>query len=476
MISRSKILKNPDNFSVDEIVQAIRGGVVTLKELQDTGLLSISKRYAVNAQLGMRTGSSSVGSQTNYGGTQSSGNGTQTNNYGGQQSCSTLQSNYGSSQPSGAGAQASNSGTQTMNSGSSYDDYGWGGNSPQNVPRGNSGHQRNHSNTGSNLWLFILIPLVLIGIGCGLYFSLRPLKPEKIYNTYKKSVVFIAMGYHFEAKANGKPVSEILDDPELDRMCWSNGEIAWNTSAIATGTGFFISKDGKIATCKHVVTDMENQADSIRRRLVDMLNDAQKQDDNNAFWVQLIYGVNISDNTYSKIANSLEITMVTDFIRVALNDTRCHSLDDMDNCSLVKANPDKDLDVAIIQLNSKKTPNEVEHIVDIEKSLKKNGKSKAKLDLGKTVCTIGFPLSLTVGQTEIGIEAQNLDGKVTQECGGSLYGHNINVHQGASGAPIFDERGRFAGIVVSGFLINGANQGYNHAVDPNAIAPFLINN
>jgi V8-like Glu-specific endopeptidase len=73
-------------------------------------------------------------------------------------------------------------------------------------------------------------------------------------------------------------------------------------------------------------------------------------------------------------------------------------------------------------------------------------------------------LNFTIGETEIGLEANNQSGEVTQERGEFTYGHNITIHRGASGSPVFNAYGEFAGVIVSGFL--GVSQGYNHAVQP----------
>ena len=40
----------------------------------------------------------------------------------------------------------------------------------------------------------------------------------------------------------------------------------------------------------------------------------------------------------------------------------------------------------------------------------------------------------------------------------------ITIERGASGSPVFDKYGKFAGIIVSGYL--GLSQGYNHSVQP----------
>ena len=134
-------------------------------------------------------------------------------------------------------------------------------------------------------------------------------------------------------------------------------------------------------------------------------------------------------------------------------------------CSVLKTSDDPELDVAIIQTNSKKTPDEVKNIVDLNHIA-----SSQDLQMGKKIYSIGFPQSFIIGETAVGLEANNQSGEVTQDRGKYIYGHNIAIHQGASGSPVFDRRGHFAGIIVSGFL--GVSHGFNQAIRPIPAAEF----
>ena len=47
---------------------------------------------------------------------------------------------------------------------------------------------------------------------------------------------------------------------------------------------------------------------------------------------------------------------------------------------------------------------------------------------------------------------------------------NISVNNGASGSPVFNKYGKFAGVVVSGYA--DVTQGYNFAISPIKAAEF----
>lgn len=313
------------------------------------------------------------------------------------------------------------------------------------------------------LWGVASVCVLLILSAFGMYvFKHMDWSPSKVYSTYKNSVVMVYEEFGYEVTYNGKSISG------LDLI----GNYASLKGGGGYGTGFFISTDGKIMTNKHVVgqmpEDVKEQA-TLQNQLRDFLGKLVAN-----FYNEHYYELSKEQRNYIKsqlypITQQVELTFVILDLRVGYNDTYVSKdkKEDMFPCSLVKVSDDDRLDVAIIQLNTKTTPSNVK-VVDM------NNIADAKsLQLGSPVYTIGFPMSHSFGDTSIGLEANNQDGKVTQECGEFLFGHNIQVQPGASGSPIFDKKGRFAGLIVSGKLDqSGDVSGYNYGVLPFKAAEF----
>ncbi|GMO31106.1 MAG: hypothetical protein Ta2B_12150 [Termitinemataceae bacterium] len=130
---------------------------------------------------------------------------------------------------------------------------------------------------------------------------------------------------------------------------------------------------------------------------------------------------------------------------------------DLIQCTAVKAGASLDIDVALLQTNSKTLPAGVERIVDLNMAVINDD----KFVVGATVYSIGFPAGFSLGLTDQGIEANNQDGKITQVRGDIEFGHNIASEHGASGSPIFNKNGKLIGILNAGYE---KKQGYNMAI------------
>ena len=270
---------------------------------------------------------------------------------------------------------------------------------------------------------------------------------SEIYAEHKNDVALIYVKSAYFATVQGRPLSTYLNGyDELD-YCYldENGEIS-SGIVRSTGTGFFISSDGKMLTNRHVVScprDEKKNEEFIKRAIQSVL----------------------LQNDLSKLAANVEVNYTTLSVGIVQNDTYIDNENSLIPCTILKVSDKPELDVAVLQTNSKSIPTGSTY-VDLSKST-----PAEKLSLGYGICTIGFPQSFIIGQTSVGLEANNQSGEITQERGAYEYGHNITIHQGASGSPVYDKKGRFAGIIVSGFI--GISQGYNHAIHPSPVIEFV---
>ena len=279
--------------------------------------------------------------------------------------------------------------------------------------------------------------------------------PEEIYAYYNKSVALICHTYFFEVKAAGEMIGQFVfykdekgteDIAPVDKA----GPMA------SFGTGFFVSSDGKIMTNRHVMNMSMGEKDHI---------DALKK------YFQLYfeqYASALQSKRPSEAArfrnasNNVEVSVKTYSIGIAPNDTYVTSYSDFMPCTILGDTGSEEMDLGLIQLNTKSLPNGVDHFVNLDLI-------DTDIKEGKNLYTIGFPLALTIGSTAQGVEAQKQSGHISQVRGNVQFGHNLNIDHGSSGSPIFSEKGELIGVVNAGFL--GASGNFNigiqasHAVE-----------
>lgn len=313
-------------------------------------------------------------------------------------------------------------------------------------------HDKSHIYQNRNMYAVVaavMVSLVIVGIW---YFMNRDWPPTKVFETYKNSVVLVYEQATYEIKIKGHRPSEYDSDLSQLDNCYINSEGKLEPGFFAaTGTGFFISKEGHVMTNKHVVFpvgDSAKDADRVKENVESVLKQI---------------AILTKDNKYYSMSQYVEVNYSIKFLGIAKNDTHVSSVNDLISCTPYRQSDNDEIDVAIIQVNDKKTPCDV--IVDL-----KDITHKSDREIGDVVHTIGFPKGFMLGQTSIGLEANNQSGTITQENGEYLFGHNIRIDHGASGSPIFDCKGRFAGIVVSTYEVNGVSTGYNYAVQPDKAA------
>lgn len=272
---------------------------------------------------------------------------------------------------------------------------------------------------------------------------------NKIYERYKTSTVLLFAGYYFEVSAGDLnfdlfelPTKVIVVDGKLKDVSKTN------QAAMYFGTGFFVSKDGKLITNLHIAKPwlFDNAADEIGS-----LYKKQLQIIANTYATampQIPLGAYVSE---VKVEGKLK------FIGLVPNG---EDFDDENflKCKVLSAGDDTNVDVALIRTVKGCIPDECTYI-----NMDSICVDETALAVGSHIYTMGFPAGLSLQDLENnrGIQLFGRGGSIIQESNEYSFGFDAPSYGGASGSPIFNDHGQLIGVLNAGFA---KTQGFNFGI------------
>ncbi len=307
----------------------------------------------------------------------------------------------------------------------------------------------------------IVLPVLAIGaIALSLW-----MRSGNLYEKYENSVCMVVnqFVYTIDFGELGKFELSYGFDPRTNRnnLLWYEAGVK---PVLITGTGFFISKDGKLITNRHVArpwsvvekddADIYNGLVATARNVVNYrvgllvaADSAATTPEVKAECRRLITAWTTAKPTYGGRSIS---------VAIALNNVFISSEKDLIDCEVLRVSDDDKVDIALLQTNNKILPSTVRNLVDVDKALPDD-----ELKPGKKIFILGFPMGFSLAKTSQGIKANFQNGQVSRVSDGFSFGHNIEEVGGASGSPVFDEDGHLAGVHYAGI---GNTAGFKFAV------------
>lgn len=310
----------------------------------------------------------------------------------------------------------------------------------------------------------------------------------KIYDAYKDAVVMVKHRYAFVAKIKGKEVQ--MNIPE-------------GSEEIIFGTAFFVDKKGNMISNSHVlqpwnspenIDKINTDAANIRRKIASILTTDISEDGYETFiasnWGNAsseyneegsyhegdseegggeefinsndvaVDSATTSDDIAASIPqkdyvseDEIEVYMKTVDISVALHNSAELWLP----CTIEKISEDQSIDLGVLQLTTKETPNTVVNIINLDNAVTDD----QSLRPGEKAVMIGYPLGEDLAQTISGIKVQLYNGQISKESDGTKIQYSVTSTHGASGAPVFNNCGQLIAINFSGVE---KVQGYNFGI------------
>lgn len=271
------------------------------------------------------------------------------------------------------------------------------------------------------------------------------LSDVQLYEKYKNSTVLIVGFYHYKVSAGNLNLA--IAGLPTDVVLSSSGSlvaVGGDKSKMHgyTGTGFFVSTDGKIITNLHIAKpwlfteEASVISDKFKLRLAEL---ASVYPQFNAFTGQI------------KVEGVAHLYYIPN--------GEYFTSENLKTCREIAASDNVSADVALLQAVSRKLPDENSTYVSLSDFVTHDSEIK----VGEHIYTMGFPLGLNAQDLDStnGIQLLARGGNITQECGEYSFAFDAQSYHGASGSPIFDDRGQLVGILNAG--IEGS-QGFNYAV------------
>ena len=311
-------------------------------------------------------------------------------------------------------------------------------------------------------------------------------------------------------------------DGDLENWTMDLAEIQKNKKMI-TGTGFLISKDGKILTNRHVaapsitLSDTKKSVRSLLNSMAEMvrmeMESISERYDEFENEKRSCYSYNEYDGNFyvdneklqeieqeqaelkeaydgdSEIKNSIKTLDLSELkvepvceIGIAYNNTFVTKISDFIPCVVTSVSNKENVDLAMLQLKNKQSPegkfifavseeDEEQGLIDKVKDIFTSS-DKDELQTEQKLYMIGFNAGFSLSNTSQGIKAQITSGTISQKPDNDKIMYTIPSLPGSSGSPVVNEYGKLVAVNFAGVT---GTQSFNYGIQVKRVRQFVNN-
>lgn len=337
-----------------------------------------------------------------------------------------------------------------------------------------------------NVAIGLVAAIALFGIGVGI----KPLifpdpKPDPVppLTEIQKSVVMVYGHYTMYVQLKDNPIQRDVWEYVMkdQRVKFDYNLLPVVESIPYTGTAFFLDRDGRMATNRHVAVPWENAAESqkkewgsmaeqfIHEHLPTQINFAEQAAAYDAstsiLWPMVKLQALREGNGSLSYVNSLirqlqnakyEIVGRIDYFGIAYPGRHYDNIDEFERCTLLDHSDNPDIDLALIQLNNPHTPDNITWVFDPALF-----KTERLMPQHEKLTWIGYPNGLAWARDTKIHELRPQVRETMCSSNPSKYDFDIQgeIVGGASGSPVFETvTGQLVGVAYAR-LVDGATYG-----------------
>ena len=323
----------------------------------------------------------------------------------------------------------------------------------------------------SETWKYVLgiaaSLLILVGIGFGIYKILPTGKTS--LKALQNATACVIEQYYIEVTIEDDPfVGRVPGWPEK----WEFGMDGNSNIVLRTlnnsnaspiggiGTAFFISPNGELGTNRHIACPWEyirpELKDDVKQTMEIVLSSQSKiyqallsilqsQIKSQEEYVDAVLRLQRLNKAQFNISGRFE------YLGIALTGTNITTVADLSACQVIAESGDPEKDVALLRLNSKKTPDDIVKggFYDIENA---RVDETSLIPQEDELTTIGYPAQYDIPLTQQSGKGAELSPTVhrtyiSKTPSDNQFQIQSNVVGGQSGSPIIDKNHRLVGIV-----------------------------
>lgn len=290
--------------------------------------------------------------------------------------------------------------------------------------------------------------------------KLAPLTDTQIYHKYNNSTALLVGYFYYKVTAGNLDLKKIgLPEKVSYNPKVEGGLVKVESSDHMigyTGTGFFVSPDGKIVTNLHMTRPwLYGQHAQIASKISDQ------------YKMTLEQYADVVGSELRAFTSQVKVEGVLSSIGLIPNG-KYFSDANFIRCRELAASSNAEVDVAILQTETMKLAEGTTTFINLDSAVVDDN----LIEVGTHVYTLGFPFGVSLQDMESskGIQLLGNGGSITQKPTDYSFGFNAPSYHGASGSPIFNEYGQLIGVLNAGV---DASQGFNFAIKAKYVKELL---